>query len=123
MEDKTIKIFGDGAQLRDYIFVDDIVSAMLNCAYTPEAIGEVINVGSGSSTRFCDMASLVIKCVDKGKLEFTPWPDNYEKIETGDISIDLSKLKKITDWQLVFSLEEGIKKTFEYYRKWLRYYI
>jgi len=123
MEDKVIKIFGDGEQLRDYIFVDDIVSAMLLCAETPEAVGEMINVGMGSSTRFCDMVSSVIQCVGKGKMEFIPWPDNYEKIETGDISIDISKLKKITSWQPDCTLEEGIKKTYEYYKDWLKYYI
>ena len=123
MEDKVIKIFGDGVQLRDYIFVDDIVSAMLLCAETPEAVGEMINVGMGSSTIFCDMVSSVIQCVGKGKMEFIPWPDNYEKIETGDISIDISKLTKITSWQPDYTLEEGIKKTYEYYKDWLKYYI
>lgn len=123
IEGKTIKIFGDGAQLRDYVFVDDIVNAMLRCAKEPKAIGEVINVGSGVSTRFCDMVSAVINCVQNGKMEFIPWPNDYEKIETGDISVDISKLKTITSWQSDITLENGIKKTFEYYKKFIENYL
>lgn len=123
IEGKVIKIFGDGNQLRDYIFVDDIVNAMLLCAKEHGAVGETINVGSGVSTKFCDMVSMVIKCVKNGKIEFVPWPDNYEKVETGDISVDVSKLKTITSYQPKISLVEGINKTFEYYKMFLENYI
>lgn len=123
MEGNVIKIFGDGAQLRDYIFADDIVNAMLKCAEAPEAVGEVINVGFGQSIRFCDMVRVVIACVKHGKMEFIPWPNDYEKIETGDISLDISKLKAITSWQPNISLEEGIRKTYEYYCKYYGNYI
>lgn len=123
IEGKVIKIFGEGKQLRDYIFVDDIVSAMIKCAESPAAIGEVINVGSGRSTMFCDMVSSVISIVKNGKMEFVPWPDDYEKIETGDISVDISKLQKITSWLPKTSLEEGISKTYEYYKKYFNKYV
>lgn len=123
MEAKTIKIFGDGGQLRDYIFVDDIINAMMKCAEASHAVGEVINVGSGVSTRFCDMVNAVVNCVKHGKIEFIPWPDDYEKIETGDISVDISKLKAITSWQPEFSLEVGIDKTYKYYQKYFGNYV
>jgi len=123
MEGKVIKIFGDGAQLRDYIYVDDIVDAMIRCAASPKAIGEVINLGSGHSSKFSDMVAYVIKYVETGKMEFVPWPDNYEKIETGDVSLDISKLKAITSWQPSISLDEGVKRTFEYYRDNYQSYI
>jgi UDP-glucose 4-epimerase len=123
IEGKVIKLFGEGTQLRDYIFVDDIVNAMLKCTKSPDAIGEVINVGSGESTRFCDMVSMVINCVKNGNMEFVAWPDNYEKIETGDISVDISKLKSITAWHPEVTLENGIRRTFEYYNKFIEHYI
>jgi UDP-glucose 4-epimerase len=122
MEGKVIRIFGDGAQLRDYIFVDDIVNAMMKCAEAPSAAGEVINLGSGQSSRFCDMVSTVVKHVKNGRIEFVPWPDNYEKIETGDVSFDISKLRRITGWSPDFSLDDGVQKTFEYYSKFSEHY-
>jgi len=122
MEGKVIRIFGDGTQLRDYIFVDDIVNAMMKCAEASSAAGEVINLGSGQSSRFCDMVSTVVKHVKNGRIEFVPWPDNYEKIETGDVSIDISKLKRITGWSPDFSLDQGVQRTFEYYNKFSEHY-
>ncbi len=116
MEDKTIKIYGDGKQLRDYIYIDDIIDAMVLAASSNEAIGEILNIGSGNSTRFCDMVSSVISCVKKGRMEFIPWPDNYEKIETGDVSVDISKLHRITLWQPKYSIQEGIRLTYEYFK-------
>ena len=123
MEGKTIKIFGDGAQLRDYVFADDIVDAMLRCAVTPAAEGEVINVGSGQSTAFRDMVSAVIRCVGRGRAEFVPWPENYERVETGDIAVDISKLQALTSWQPRYTLDEGIRRTFEYYSLHAGHYV
>jgi UDP-glucose 4-epimerase len=117
MEDKTINIYGDGQQLRDYIFIEDIVDAMVLTAANHKAIGEIVNIGSGTSTRFCDMVSSVISIVKKGRMEFIPWPENYEKIETGDVSVDISKLNRITSWKPKYSIQEGIHFTHEYYKE------
>ena len=89
----------------------------------PGAVGEVINVGSGESTLFRDMVSAVIKCVDRGRAEFVPCPENYERVETGDIAVDISKLKTLTSWQPRFTLDEGIQRTFEYYSKYASHYV
>ena len=123
MEGKAIRIFGTGHQLRDYVYADDVTEAMLGCGAAPEAAGEVINVGSGVSTRFCDMVAAVLRCVKTGGMEFVPWPDDYENLETGDISIDVSKLSKFASWRPRVSLDEGIGRTFEYYRAHLEEYI
>jgi len=123
MEGNVIKVFGDGEQLRDYVFVDDIVTAMIRCAERPSTVGEVVNVGSGQSTRFRDMVSTVISCVQRGQVEFVPWPDNYERVETGDIAVDISKLKSLTGWEPQCTLQEGIQRTFEYYSMNASHYV
>ena len=123
MENKTIKIYGEGQQLRDYIYVDDIVDAMILSAMSSKSAGEVINIGSGKSTKFRDMVQSIINCVNNGKMEFIPWPENYEKIETGDITVDISKLQELTTWKPNVTLEEGIHLTYEYYKKNISNYI
>lgn len=123
MEGKPIRIFGDGAQLRDYIYVDDIINAMLKCTESECAVGEVINVGSGESTKFSDMVKIVVSTVQSATMEFVPWPENYEKVETGDISMDISKLEMITGWKPEVSLKEGVFKTYEFYKNNSAYYI
>lgn len=123
MENKVIKIYGDGLQLRDYIYVDDIVDAMIKCAENEKAIGEIINIGSGISSRFSDMVQSVVNCVKSGSVEYIPWPKDYEKIETGDITVDISKLQELTGWKPNVLLEEGIQLTYEYYKKNISNYI
>jgi UDP-glucose 4-epimerase len=123
MEGKEISIFGNGTQLRDYIYSEDIVNAFLMCAVCDHAIGQIVNIGSGVSTQFKDMVENVVKVVGKGSVKYTPWPKEYEKIETGDIKTDISKLKSLTGWSPQNSIEQGIQKTFEYYEQYKQFYI
>lgn len=123
MENKDITIFGEGNQLRDYIYVDDMVEGFLRVAESDNAFGEIINLGSGVSTKFVDMVRTIINVVESGSIKFVPWPSNYENIETGDIKTDLSKLEKITGFTPSVSLEEGILKTYQYYKNNIKYYL
>ena len=122
IEGKTIQVFGDGKQLRDYIYVDDIVDAFLRAGISDKAIGEIYNIGFGKSYQFSDMVETVLKVVGRGKLEYVPWPKNYEKIETGSFEMSLEKVKMYLGWSPKIELEEGIRKMFEYYKEFKQYY-
>ena len=117
MEDRVIDIFGEGRQLRDYIYVADIVEAMLSAGLKEEADGEVFNLGSGGSIPFRKMAETVVRVVGKGILKMTPWPHDYKIIEGGDFECDISKAASILGWQPKYDLESGIEKTVRYYEK------
>lgn len=119
---ETIEIFGEGNQLRDYIYVEDIVSAMLSAGVCDKANGEVFNLGSGYSIPFHEMAQTVISVVGDGYLKNIPWPENYKIIEGGDFDCDISKANIMLDWSPKYSLNEGIEKTVEFYRKYRQYY-
>lgn len=122
LEGQTIRVFGDGAQRRDYIYIDDLAEAFLRCATTRGGAGEVINVGSGIGTRFRDMVETVVDAVGRGRVEFVPWPADYERIETGDFVADLRKLERLTGWRSRVDLRTGIERTVEYYRRaWKEY--
>lgn len=114
MEGKEIQVFGEGRQMRDYIYVDDIVEAFLLAGATPKSDGQLFNLGSGVSTPFSEMVNTVVRVVGRGSVKNIPWPANYERIETGDFVMDISKLYKIIQWSHKVNLEEGIRKTFEY---------
>lgn len=123
MEGKTIKIFGEGKQLRDYIYVEDIIEAFLLSAMIDEAVGEVINLGSGEATEFRTMVQKVIRIVENGALEYVDWPKEYELIETGDVAADVTKLNRLTNWKPRFRLQDGIRLTYEYYKQFYNHYI
>ncbi len=122
MEGKTIKVFGDGNQIRDYIYIDDMVEPMCVVAATKDSDGQIINLGSGTGTMFKDMVQTVVDIVGSGNIEFVPWPQNYERVETGNSIADISKLKRLSGYAPVFDLNSGIERTYTYYKKHLKHY-
>jgi len=123
MQDKTIRVFGEGKQFRDYIYVEDIVCAFLAAGARPEAEGQVFNIGSGTGTMFCDMAQEVCEVVGSGHIEHVEWPDNYERVETGDYVADISKARALLGWAPHVGLREGIALTWSYYEKYGQHYV
>lgn len=115
MEGQTIRVFGDGQQKRDYVYVEDVVRALLMTAGRCRLSGQVFNLGSGRPTRFLEMVQMVLDIVGSGRMEQVPWPANYEQIETGDYVTDYSRLQAATGWEPKVDLQEGIKRTYEYY--------
>lgn len=122
MEGNTIKIFGDGEQLRDYIYVEDLADALIKAAMKAETSGEVFNIGSGKGTKFKDMVKNILEIVGSGNMEFSEWPENYINVETGDYISDISKITNVIEWKPKTSLKEGIQKTYTYYKKYREHY-
>ena len=117
MENKPIPIYGNGEQLRDYIYADDITEAFLRAGATTETDGHIYNCGTGKSIAFKEMAESIVKTVGKGSIEYIPWPANFEKDETGSCELDMSKLKRVINWEPATSLESGISLMYTYYKK------
>ncbi len=116
MEGKTITIFGDGSQERDYLYIDDIVTAFLQLAVKGQA-GEVYNIGTHERIRFVDMVDAVVAEVGSGTKEHVPWPANYEKNETGNYIADVTKIETLTGWKPSVELKEGIARMVQYYKE------
>jgi UDP-glucose 4-epimerase len=122
MENKTLYVFGDGKQQRDYIYVDDITDAMLRVAASEKTDGEVYNVGTHERIRFVDMVETVIEVVGRGKKKHIPWPEGFERNETGDYIADTRKIEAAVGWRAQTPLREGIRRTWEYYQRWRKHY-
>lgn len=121
LDNKEIKVFGRGDQVRDYSFVDDITNAFLIVGEKNEAEGEAYNLGSGTPLKFREMAEKVVKFAGGGRIETVPWPDGYKNIEVGDYRVNISKIKAL-GWEPKVSFEDGLKKTIEFYRKYREHY-
>ncbi|MCX7966432.1 MAG: GDP-mannose 4,6-dehydratase [Syntrophorhabdaceae bacterium] len=122
IDDEDIPVFGDGRILRDFIFVDDLVECMLVVAATEEAYGEVFNVGTGIPVSFIELAKTIARIAGSGRPKFTEFTQERKEVEPGDYYADISKIKRITGWEPKTSLEEGIAKTVEFYRKYKKEY-
>jgi UDP-glucose 4-epimerase len=114
--DRPLTVYGDGAQLRDYVHVDDVVAALLLLAWSGQADGRVYNVGSGTGTRLVDLANTVIEIAGGGRVEHVPWPALAEQVETGDFIADISRIERELGWRPAIALRDGLERTVAFYK-------
>lgn len=107
---KNLLIFGKGDQLRDYIYIDDLVQAFVMAAES-NIQQKIYNLGYGEGISLLKMAKLITKNVKKGTIEFINWPKDYKSIETGSYISDISSIKKDLGFKPKLGFEEGIRKT------------
>ena len=117
LADRPLTIYGDGAQQRDYIYVDDLVSALVALAVSPVSDGHAYNVGSGTGTRLIDVARSIIESAGGGRIESVPWPELAGQIETGDFIADISRIERDLGWRPTVSLQDGLARTVALSRK------
>lgn len=116
LDNETIRIFGDGRQLRDFNYVDDVVEALLLVASDEKCNGKVYNLGSGKPISVGEVAKLIVEIAGTGKLEFIAYPQEMKAIEVGDYYADISKIQKTVGWSPKTDIRAGLKKTMDYYR-------
>ena len=123
LENKPIQIFGDGSQLRDYNYIDDVVDAFLLVAGSDKLDGSVFNLGNDDPISLKSTAEIMIEENKGGEYIFLPFPEDLKKIDIGDFYSDFSKIKNVLGWTPEVSNRLGFKKTIEYFRKNLSHYL
>ena len=121
IEEQTVTLYGDGKQIRDINYVDDVVEALLLVACNEKANGEVFNLG-GIPKNLIDLVETMIAVYGKGNYELIPFKDDLKKIEIGDYIANYEKIKNTVGWQPKISLEEGLRSSFDYYEKYRNHY-
>ena len=115
IQGKPIQVFGDGLQLRDFNFVDDVVDALLIAAMHAAATGQVFNLGSTEVINLKDLAALLVQLYGKGSYDIVPFPPDLKAIDIGDYYSDFSKAEKELGWSPHVGLEQGLTRTLDYY--------
>jgi UDP-glucose 4-epimerase len=123
LERKPITIYGNGSQLRDYNYIDDVVEAFLTLAATDAWDGSVFNVGNDNPISLETTAKLMIEENNGGDYVFVPFPEELKKIDVGDFYSDYTKIQTKFGWEPVVSNRIGFKETIEYYRNNYQYYV
>lgn len=119
IHNKPITIYGDGQQTRDFTFIQDAVVANLIAATTPDAVGEVFNIGGGSRVVLTDVLDKMDAIIGK------PIQREYIERARGDArhtSADVSKAQRILGYSPQVSLEEGLKQEWEWIQSLYAYY-
>ena len=122
LDGKPIPIFGSGKILRDFLYIDDCIEAILKAAETPEARGEILNVGVDSPVTFLDAANLLVELIPGARIDFTDFTPERKAQEPGDFYSDISKIRRICGWNPSTGLRDGLARTVEFYRRYREHY-
>lgn len=122
IEGETIKVFGDGLQIRDLNYVDDVVEAMMLAAASEGVNGQIFNLGADETINLRDLAQLLIELNGSGRYELIPFPPDRKTIDIGDYYGDYRLIQGRLGWRPRVDLREGLARTLAFYHEHKQYY-
>ena len=117
-----IEIWGDGTQVRDFNYVDDVVDAILLAAATDDSNGQIYNLGSDETINLRALAELCVGVNRGGNYCLIPYPPDRKPIDIGDYYADYRRIQGKLGWRPQVSLREGLTRTLDYYRQHRQHY-
>lgn len=109
---EPLKIFGDGTQTRDLMYVTDTARFIVDATFSEAAVGEVINAGTGTDISINELAELI---ASEGT-EITHVEHHHPQSEVQKLLCNPAKANKLLSWEPEVSLKEGVERL----RQWLR---
>ena len=109
-------IFGDGLQTRDFTFVENVVQANLLAAKIPAAAGKVFNIANGKTISLLDLLALLGRILGQ-QIEPIFAPARVGDVKHSQASISLAE--SVLGYQPAFDVEEGVRRSLEFYRAWV----
>jgi UDP-glucose 4-epimerase len=113
---EELAIFGDGAQTRDFTYVDDAVRAFLLAADREEANGRVYNLGGTEVVSLLELAELVVRVNGEGSFRVVPFPPERKAIDIGDFYASFERIRRELGWEPKVMLEDGVARSLAFYR-------
>jgi UDP-glucose 4-epimerase len=123
IENREIEIFGDGSQMRDFVYVDDAAVAFLRAGASDGCDGDVFNVGGAEPISHRDLVALLIDTAGSGRVRYVDWPPEKKRIDIGSFYSDSTKFQKRVGWTPQVDLREGLSRTLAYFREHLPEYV
>lgn len=123
LQNKNITVYGDGAQMRNVLFIDDVVDAVVLTAQEPKSKGEVFLLAGDQHYSVLEIAEQTVEHIGSGAVANIPWPEERKKIDVGDAVISNKKIKELIDWEAKEDLKSGLLKTKDYYSNCLDKYL
>jgi len=117
---EQLTVFGNGEQLRDCLYVDDVVDAILRAASSRCAAGEIFNIGHTETLTLAAIAATIDSATGCG-VTHVPWPNESAAIDIGSFRTDCTKADRVLGWHPRVSFEAGLCHTLEFYRSRPRY--
>ena len=119
----SLEVFGDGSQLRDPMYVDDVVEAMLRAGDANPLPSRVYNVGAGHGTPIGEIARVIAKAAGGRQVTERPFPDEAKPIDIGSYVADCSRIERELGSKPSVSFPDGVRRTLEYFEERLKHYL
>jgi UDP-glucose 4-epimerase len=115
MDGEDIAVFGDGSQLRDFTYIDDVVEAFLMAGANDAANGQVFNLGGTQPISLRDVTELLVRIAGTGSYHLVPFPPERKAIDIGSIYVDDAKIRRSLGWQPRIEMRDGLTQTVAFY--------
>ncbi|MDP3987823.1 MAG: SDR family oxidoreductase [Candidatus Levybacteria bacterium] len=113
IKNEKITIYGDGKQTRSFCYVDDMINGLKRAMFSKNSKGEVLNLGNPDERTILELATIIKEMTSSASIiSYEELPEDDPKERKPDIS----KAKRILQWEPAVKLEEGLRKTIEYFK-------
>lgn len=117
IDGEEIQVFGDGQQLRGFNYIDDVVSALLIAGMHDNLTGDVFNLGGQRPFTLEKFVNILLGITGRGSYRIVPFPPEKKAIDIGSVYSSWAKFNFATGWAPKVGLEDGLRRTVEYYQR------
>ncbi len=108
---EEIRIFGDGAQIRNVLYVDDATEALWVAAQCPKLFGETYFAVHEKHHSVAEIAAGIVRVMERGTVAHIAWPEDRKRIEVDAVRFTAKRFHELTGWKPRHSFEEGLRRT------------
>jgi len=123
LDNQEIQVFGDGSQVRDFVYVDDAADAFLRAGATDSINGLALNVGGHQHLTHRELVETLIEVAGSGRVRYVDWPEEKKKIDIGSFYSDSTRFRSSTGWQSAIDIREGLVRAVAFYRAHRGHYV
>ena len=116
LKSEPLIIYGDGSQTRDFIYIDDLVRSIKLSAYSPGIGGEIFQIATSRETTVGELVDRLVPILTEAGIEGIS--TKHAERRRGDVKrnfSDTTKARKMLNWQAEITLEEGLRKTVDWF--------
>jgi UDP-glucose 4-epimerase len=122
IDGEEIQVFGDGQQFRGFNYIDDVVDALLIAGSNDNVVGDYFNLGGMQPVTLELLVQKLLKTAGTGSYRLVPFPDDRKRIDIGSAFSSFMKFHFATGWKPSTSLDDGLARTVDYYRRHKAHY-
>ncbi|MFH1654803.1 MAG: NAD-dependent epimerase/dehydratase family protein [Pseudomonadota bacterium] len=123
LQDKDITVYGDGKQLRNVLYVEDAVDALVTAAESQDSNGKTFFAVGDNHYSVAQIAERTVHNIGSGCVKYISWPKERKSMELGDAVISNKRIKEFMNWCPKYSLDEGLQKSKTYFKNCLSEYV